>query len=32
VPARPNMRSNAARGSISIGMPAVSDAQEIVFM
>jgi hypothetical protein len=26
------MRSNAARGSISIGKPAVSEAHEIVFM
>ena len=31
-PARPNSRSNATRGLISIGNGAVSDAHEIVFM
>jgi len=31
-PARPNSRSNATRGLISIGSGAVSDAHEIVFM
>ena len=32
VPARPNIRSNATRGLISIGSGAVSPAQEMVFM
>jgi hypothetical protein len=32
VPARPNMRSNATRGLISIGSGAVSPPHEIVFM
>jgi len=31
-PARPNIRSNATRGLISIGSGEVSPAHEIVFM